>query len=183
MTKKKYAGMTVDGKLMITGLEAKRSDWSMVARRTQLELLKMVFDDATEEDVRRYLKDVRRGLKELPTKDFILEKIVDTSRVYVNKTNILKAYETLYGLEQTQGGWKPVSPYGHDALIGIRWIYGRNGIPIGIPDDAAPEQYRNLIDYDYYWKKQILPPVKRLCDAIGFSLDEYRQETLSAFTA
>ena len=179
MVKKRYAGITSDGKLLITGLEAKRSDWSMVARRTQKELLIMILKDgADEEAVKEYLHNLKETYRNLPIADFILEKIIDTSRVYTMQTNILKAYETLYEVVHEGNTYKAKSPYEVDALIGIRWIYGRKGMPIGIPDEDSPDDYRGRIDYEYYWDNQIMPPIERLFDAIKYNVNNYTQTTL-----
>lgn len=179
MVKKRYAGITTEGKILITGLEAKRSDWSMVARRCQKDVLDMVLkNDATEEEVRDYILNLHKILRDLPMTDFLLDKIVDTSREYDMKTNVLKAYETLYGLEQKGGVYKPKSPYSVDCLIGIRWIYSRKGVPIGIPDESSPEDYRKYVDYEWYWDNQVMPPVERLANAIKYNLNTFVQTTL-----
>ncbi len=64
-SKKRYAGLVTDGareSLEITGLEAVRRDWSLVARRFQRALLDLVFHDRpTDEFVRGFLADLHAG--------------------------------------------------------------------------------------------------------------------------
>ena len=65
-SKKRYAGMVRDaggeGRLVVRGLEAVRRDWTPLARRTQLELLRRAFDDEpVDEWLLGLVRDLRSG--------------------------------------------------------------------------------------------------------------------------
>jgi DNA polymerase-2 len=60
-SKKRYAGLA-GGKVVVRGLEAVRRDWSPLARRVQLELLRRVFTDQPyEEWLRETTRDLTAG--------------------------------------------------------------------------------------------------------------------------
>lgn len=58
-SKKRYAGLTRKDGVVVRGLEAVRRDWTPLARRVQVELLRRVFTDAPFED---WLREVAADL-------------------------------------------------------------------------------------------------------------------------
>ena len=63
--RKRYAGLVDEGgrqKVVFTGLEAVRRDWTELARRTQRNLYERLFlDQPVEEYLRRVVEDLREG--------------------------------------------------------------------------------------------------------------------------
>ncbi len=186
MTKKRYAGIDEDGKLHVTGLEMRRADYVPIAQHIQEQLLMMILrDDCSESYFNEFLANVHKLLPNHPITDFVFEKIVDTRVEMENKTKIVKAWEAC--------GYKvQVSEYEKDgkikkkyqclssrgeALLGIRWIYDRKGLPIGISDNIPIENYKNRIGYNWYWDNQILPIAKRIAASLGWHIGN-RQTTL-----
>lgn len=70
-TKKRYAGLItwykgkeIEPELSVTGLESKRSDSSKLAKRTQMKVLEMIFEEKTKDEINQYLSKVKQDIKE-----------------------------------------------------------------------------------------------------------------------
>jgi DNA polymerase-2 len=60
--RKRYVGLVDDGRVLFTGMEAVRGDWTALARDVQRELYAMLFaDQPVEEWLRRLVSDLRAG--------------------------------------------------------------------------------------------------------------------------
>lgn len=182
MTKKKYCGINREGKILITGLETHRVNWSPIARHVQYKVIEMILkDNATEEMINNYIVEIHDNLKETDISEFVFEKIVDCGRRYEAKTRLVKAWESL-GLEvlkEHNGNrmtYQCISPRG-EVLLGIRWVMDKKEQPIGIPEDEELESYRKFVSYSYYWKKQIIPVVERVILPLGYHIGQ-KQQTL-----
>ncbi|HVL48171.1 MAG TPA: DNA polymerase domain-containing protein, partial [Candidatus Thermoplasmatota archaeon] len=74
--KKRYAGLTADGRLVVRGFEARRGDWCALARRVQARVLAAVLADRDArgaiERVRETIQAVEAG--EVPLVDLVIHK-------------------------------------------------------------------------------------------------------------
>jgi len=180
MVKKRYCGITPEGELLITGLEIKRSDWCLLAKEIQYYVIEKILTGTTEKEINDYLKKVKKEMDTYPVEKFIFEKVVDTRKHMKVRTTLVKVWENLGNKVNKIYGdrveYQFVSPHG-ETLLGVRWIYDDRGNIIAIPEDIPIEKIRNKIGYNYYWKKQIIPVVKRVIQAIGWKIGE-QQKTL-----
>lgn len=199
MTKKRYAGVTEEDEIQVTGLETKRSDWTPIAQEVQMRVLEMLLiEQASEEEVNEYVNGIHENMDNIPVEKFMFEKIVDCRKEFKAKTRVVKAWESLglevettdYQEEQTKENsrhelitktvtkhtYQCISPRG-EVLMGIRWIMNDKGYPVGIPDDESPSSYRDTIGKNWYWTKQIKPVVERIISALKYNLGE-KQKTL-----
>lgn len=166
--KKKYAGLSVkevNGKIVeeviITGMEYVRSDWSMLARKFQFELLRRLFyAEDIEGFIKKTLEDLENGLlndqlilsKRLSKP---LDEYIKTVPPHAKAAKIL--YEKLGILTS-----RP------------RFIMTRRGpMPVELPCED--------IDFEYYIEKQIAPIAQSVLSLINKSFDEYRKGQLSLF--
>lgn len=182
MTKKRYVAIDENNELHATGLEMKRSDWTLLATSIQEELLKKILlYDISEEEFNDYLNNIKHNIKKYPIEYFIYEKIIDCRKEFKVNNTIVKAwkscgFEVAISIDGNKKTYKCVAPRG-EALLGIRWIFSNKGTPIGIPEDADLTSYKTKIGYEWYYKKQVLPIIKRIADSIDYHIGS-RQSTL-----
>ncbi len=161
--KKKYAGITKDGKIYIKGFEFVRRDWSEIAKETQYKVLEAIlkYDDPKKalEVVKNVIDDLKKG--KVP-----LEKVV----IYTQLTKNLDEYEQIgphvaAARKAAQMGMK------FEPGTVIRYIIAKGGGKISDKAYLYEHAKRLGLEYDpnYYIEKQILPAVKRILEVIGYS--------------
>ena len=65
LTKKRYAGVTVDGEYVLKGVQAIRSDYSKVVADCQESLLKMILQGESDTEIINYLRRVLRDIRSM----------------------------------------------------------------------------------------------------------------------
>ena len=161
--KKRYAGIVLSNgveRLEIVGLEAVRRDWTELAKRFQIELLKRVFAKQRVEDfIKSFVKDLKSGkydellvYKKALRKD--LKEYTKTTPPHVKAAKKLKTLDSnIIEYVMTVAGPEPVSNQKHS------------------------------IDYDHYIKKQLKPVANSILEVLGKSFDSIvsskQQTTLS----
>lgn len=166
--KKRYAGLAiknVDGKIVeemvLTGMEYVRSDWSLLARNFQYELIRRVFKG---EDVQEYIDETLKKLenKELDDQLVLSKRLSKPLDEYIkNVPPHARAAKILF--EKT-GIFKKRPQY---------VMTTRGAIPIELPHDD--------IDYDYYLERQLAPIADSILGLFGKSFEEMRGPQLSLF--
>lgn len=166
--KKRYAGLSLkntDGKLVeemvLTGMEYVRSDWSLLARNFQYELIRRVFKG---EDIQEYIDEILKKLerKELDDQLVLSKRLSKPLDEYIkNIPPHARAAKILY---EKLG------------ILKIRPQYvmtTRGAIPIELAHDD--------IDYDYYLDRQLAPIADSILGLFGKSFEEMRGPQLSLF--
>jgi DNA polymerase-2 len=166
--KKRYAGLAIkniDGKkveeMVLTGMEYVRSDWSLLARNFQYELIRRVFYG---EDVQEYIDETLKKLdkKELDDQLVLSKRLSKPLDEYVkNIPPHARAAKLLYD----QLGILKKRPQYVMTL--------RGAIPIELPHAD--------IDYDYYLDRQLAPIADSILGLFGKSFEEMRGPQLSLF--
>ncbi len=74
--KKRYAGLTVDGNLVVKGLEVRRGDWCELAKKLQRNVIETILKDKDPERAAEYVKDIINKVKsgEISLKDYVIYK-------------------------------------------------------------------------------------------------------------
>lgn len=175
--KKRYAGVTTDGRIDVVGLEAVRGDWSEAAKQAQVEVLEVLLRTG---DVRRaesvakeWVDKCRRG--EIPLKKLIIWKQI---------TRQLHEYEAtaphvLVAKELINSGWsiKPGDKVGYVVVKGPGKLHEK----VRPYFMVRPED----VDLSYYAEKQIAPACARVLGVLGVTeariLAPARMESLDAF--
>ncbi len=162
--KKRYAGVTADGRLDVVGLEAVRGDWSEVAKRAQLEVLDALLRggglDRAVEVARGWISRVREG--KVPLKDLIIWKQL---------TKPIEEYEAtaphaIVARMMREKGW--------DVRVGDKVgfivVKGQGKLH----EKARPyfEVTADQVDWEYYAEKQVAAACGRILEALG--VDERR---------
>lgn len=157
--KKRYAGMTEEGKLDIVGLEAVRSDWSEVARRAQRKVLGVLLSGeskkAAQDALNEIVSDVRSG--RVPLEDFVLWKTI--TKPLSEYTVRVPHVEAARMLEEK--GWiiKPGDRVGYLVTKASKASGSR----------VSPYRFTSVeqIDKEYYIEEQILPACNRVLEVVG----------------
>jgi DNA polymerase-2 len=157
---KGYAGLKFTGivndviqsDFEIKGMEAVRRDWTVAAKKLQVDLLKMAFHDASLQDIRRYIRtfieDVRTGVYD---EDLVYKKAL---RKPVSAYTKSKPPHVKAALE--------LDPEERRGVIEYVWT------------EAGPEpaeKRSNRIDYDHYIEKQLKPVASALSLTLQADLD------------
>lgn len=166
--KKRYAGLAiknVDGKkveeMVLTGMEYVRSDWSLLARNFQYELIRRVFYG---EDVQEYIDETLKKLdkKELDDQLVLSKRLSKPLDEYIkNVPPHARAAKLLY---EQLGILKKRPQY----VMTLR-----GAIPIELPHAD--------VDYDYYLDRQLAPIADSILGLFGKSFEEMRGPQLSLF--
>lgn len=166
--KKRYAGLSekiVDGKkiedIVLTGMEYVRSDWSLLARNFQYELVRRVFYG---EDIQEYIDLTMKKLesRELDDQLVLSKRLSKPLSEYVkNVPPHARAAKILF--EKT--GILQRRPHYVMTM--------RGAIPVELPHED--------IDYDYYIDRQIAPIADSILSLFGKSFEEMRGPQLSLF--
>jgi DNA polymerase-2 len=166
--KKRYAGLAiknVDGKkveeMVLTGMEYVRSDWSLLARNFQYELIRRVFYGG---DVQEYIDETLKKLekKELDDQLVLSKRLSKPLDEYIkNVPPHARAAKLLY---EQLGILKKRPQY----VMTLR-----GAIPIELPHAD--------VDYDYYLDRQLAPIADSILGLFGKSFEEMRGPQLSLF--
>ncbi len=157
--KKRYVGLTEDGKVDVVGFEAVRGDWSELAKETQLKVAEIVLRTG---DVNKAVDYVRNVIERLRRGDIEYRKLI------IWKTLSKKLEE--YAAEQ---------PHVYAArLMASRGIAIQPGMKIGyvivkgggpLSRKARPYFMASVsdIDVNYYVEKQVIPAAMRILSYFG----------------
>jgi len=159
--KKRYCGLLPNGMLDIVGLEAVRGDWTEAAKKVQESILRILLEEKSPikavKFFRTYIQKLRR--REVPYRDLIIWKsITKPLEEYAIKAPQVEAARRL-----ADKGWE-VSP---GDKVGYVIVSGTGKLS----ERAYPYQFASLdlVDIDYYIKKQILPPALRILSLFKIS--------------
>ena len=163
--KKKYALCDGDGNLVIKGFQSVRRDWAIIAKETQVAVLKKILVDKDTDGALSYVKDV---IDKIKFGDVPLEKLVITTRLH----------KELSSYHQTGRHVAAAQKSGADFGSGdtVRYIIsrGRPGESISSRAVLFEIARKNSIRYDpeYYIKQQIVPSVSQIFDVLGYAEED-----------
>ncbi len=187
--KKRYAGITENGTIVVRGLEVRRGDWCALAKELQSDVIKIILErrepKAAAELVTNTIKKLRAG--EIP-----LAKLI----IYKTLTKKIASYESVQAHVRAA---KRAKEYGLSADVGAKIAYlvikgsgsiGDRSYPAEIFTQVEgkvvdTDKRQREIDVEYYIKHQILPPVGRILNYFDFDDSELEgqpiQSTLGHF--
>ncbi len=190
--KKRYAGLTKDGRIVVKGLEVRRGDWCELAKKVQREVIETILKEKNPEKaveyVRRVVDEVRRG--EVKLEDLIIYKgLTKKPSKYESKQAHVKA--AMKAMEAgivypigSKVGFVIVSGTGSigDRAYPIELIEKFDGENVEIKTRSG--SIRKRIDKDYYIDNQIIPSVLRILERFGYGEVNIKgkiQRTLDSF--
>ncbi|MBR9677675.1 MAG: hypothetical protein GOU97_00025 [Nanoarchaeota archaeon] len=177
--KKKYALLDEHGNLVIKGFEYVRRDWSPLAKKIQLKVLKKVLAENASKNavklVKNELKKLRLGktpLKELIISVQLKKKLENYSSIGPHVAAAMKAEKKGYFINPGM-------------LVQFIIIKGEGSVSekAFIYEQVKKEDLK--YDPEYYVYKQVLPSVKRILDALNVKEEKYlssqSKEDLTSF--
>ncbi|MDI6859864.1 MAG: DNA-directed DNA polymerase [Methanocellales archaeon] len=179
--KKRYAGLTSEGEIIVKGLEVRRGDWCALAKDIQANVVQIILQERDPGKAVRLVQDTVQLLKDgkIP-----LEELV----IYKTLTKKISSYESMQAhVRAAKRAKKPIE-------VGMKIAYVIVRGPGSIGDRAYPvdmfsgyengylvgEGRRYEIDSDYYVDNQIIPVVHRILSYFGFSTTELKGQPKQA---
>ncbi|WP_069806996.1 DNA-directed DNA polymerase [Vulcanisaeta thermophila] len=158
--KKRYVGLTVDGKLDIVGFEAVRSDWAEIAKDVQENVAEVVLKTGDINKAISYVKSVIDKLKayQFEIDDVIIWKTLDKS---INEYKVL-APHVAAAKQLIEAGYK----VGKGDMIGYVVVKGGGKLAYKVKPYVLLKDIRE-VDVDYYVEKQVVPAALRILEVLG----------------
>ncbi len=156
--KKKYALLSEDGSMKITGFEQVRRDWSPIAKRTQKKVLRKVLENEVEEAA-QIVKETIQKLKagEIP---------VDDLKIYTTLTKPPEEYDsTAPHVEAVKKAKKRGDEIEPETTVA--YVIGRG--TGSISSRAELLKYAEDYDSDYYIDNQVIPVTLRVLKVFGYT--------------
>ncbi len=157
--KKRYVGLTEDGKIDIVGFEAVRGDWSELAKETQLKVAELVLNTGGVDEAIKYVMGVIEDLKagRIPLEKLVIWKTL-TKRL--EEYGAEAAHVTAARIMESMG-YKvvPGMKIGYVIVKGVGNI-SKRAKPYFV---VKPGE----VDVNYYVDKQIVPAVLRILGYFG----------------
>jgi DNA polymerase I len=170
VTKKRYA-LFCEGKepaVKVKGLETVRREWCNLATEAMKEVLKLLLRRGDIEAASEYMKSLIEDLREDRIK---LDKLIQT-RTLSKRPSEYKGRQPHAELCQKMQRRDPASA----PDVGTRVpfvITSGSGLLVERAEDPDYVLENGLtLDHEYYIRRQILPPVRRIFEALGFQIDE-----------
>ncbi|ACX71955.1 DNA-directed DNA polymerase [Methanocaldococcus vulcanius M7] len=168
ITKKRYALIDENGRVIVKGLEFVRRDWSNLARITQRRVLEALL---LEGDINKAKKAIQDVIKDLREKKIKKEDLI----IYTQLTKNPNEYKTTAPhVEIAKKMMREGKKIKIGDVIGYIIVKGSKSISerAKLPEEVSIEE----IDVNYYIDNQILPPVLRIMEAVGVSKNELKKE-------
>jgi DNA polymerase I len=168
VTKKRYAIIDKDEKILVKGLEFVRRDWAALAKKTQESVLGAILREGSPkkaaEIVQRTTKDIYEG-----------EVDLDDLVIYTQLKMPLSEYRAI---GPHVAAAKRLKAKGWEIEPGMTIAYVVTRGSGSISDRAVPvEDFEGMnYDPDYYVKHQVLPSVMRIMEVLGYGEDDLRYE-------
>ncbi len=179
--KKRYAGLTSDGKIIVKGLEIRRGDWCELAKKIQSRVVEIILRDKSPEKAVEVVRDVINRLKE---GDVSVEDVV----IYKTLTKKISDYDSMQAhVKAAQKAQRMNLFYHTGSKIGFVIVKGQGSVsdrayPVdifeemknGVLIDREGRKYR--LDIDYYIDNQIIPVALRILGFFGYTTDKLKQK-------
>ncbi|MFP3346066.1 MAG: DNA polymerase II [Sulfolobaceae archaeon] len=166
-SKKRYAGITEDGRIDIVGFEAIRGDWCELAREVQRNVIEIILRTGKVDDAVRYVRktvlSLRRG--EFKIEDLIIWKGLDkdVNEYAITAPHVVAAKKAIKaGYLVTKG-----SKIGYVIVKGTNKLSERAEPYFLVKDNSR-------IDISYYVDNQIIPSAMHVLKVFGIKEDSLK---------
>ncbi|MDK2795546.1 MAG: polymerase, archaea type [Archaeoglobaceae archaeon] len=190
--KKRYAGLTADGKILVRGLEVRRGDWCELAKRAQRGVIEIILKEKNPQKALDYIREIVRSIKEGKVKleDYVIYKGLTKKP---SKYESVQAHVKAVKKAEEIGIVYPVGSKVGFVIVKGAGNIGDRAYPIDMIEQFDGENLKirlrsgeeiKKIDKDYYIEHQIIPAVLRILERFGFSEASIKgsaQTSLEAF--
>ncbi len=168
ITKKRYAMIDDEGRMVVKGLEFVRRDWAAIAKRTQEEVLKAILKDGSPEKAAEIIRKTTRD---------VLEGRVDLDDLVIY-TQLKMPIESYRAIGPHVVAAKRLRELGHEVEPGMMIAYIETKGRGSISERAVPVEDLKGKEYDpeYYVGHQVLPAVMRIMEVLGYTEEDLRFE-------
>jgi DNA polymerase Pol2 len=174
--KKRYALLSEDGDMKITGFEQVRRDWSKVAKHTQ----KTVIDHVLHDDVDGAVTAVKDTIQHIRDKELALKQFI----IYTTLTKQPEKYEST--APHVEAAKKAEQAGGYDISPGQTIRYVVTPGASSISDRARVADEAETYDAEYYIENQVVPAAIRILSVFDYTaedlLEKGTQRGLGEFT-
>jgi len=179
VTKKRYAMISEDERMVVKGLEFVRRDWAALAKRTQEAVLEAILRDGSREKAAKIVREV--------TKNIYGGKVdLDDLIIYTQLTMPIEQYRAIgphvAAAKKLRAKGVPIEPGMIIAYIEAKGTgsISERAVPV---EDFRGKEY----DADYYVENQVLPAVMRIMEVLGYreadlKYEKGKQLSLAKFT-
>lgn len=157
--KKRYVGLTGDGKIDVVGFEAVRGDWSELAKETQMKAAEILLRTGRVDRAVGYVREIIEGLQ---AGKVDLDKLV----IWKTLTKRLEEYEA----EQPHVvAARRMMEAGYRLTVGAKvgFVIVRGPGPVSKRAKPYFMASPGEIDVDYYIEKQVIPAALRILGYFG----------------
>jgi len=168
ITKKRYAMIDEEDRIVVKGLEFVRRDWAALAKKTQEAVLKAVLRDDSPKKAAEIVKKTTRDIAEGRVS---LEDLI----IYTQLTMPIEKYRATGPHVEAA---KKLRAKGVEIEPGMIIAYIEAKGAGSISDRAVPvEDFKGMeYDADYYVENQVLPAVMRIMEVLGYREEDLRYE-------
>jgi len=165
--KKRYAGLLLDGRLDIVGMEVVRGDWATIAKNVQEKVLEIILKEQSPKKaadfVQQFIYELRQ--KHVPYRDLIIWKtLTKPAEEYEVKASHVEAAKML-----KEKGWGLAvgDKIGFVVVTGAGRLYER----------VKPYMLASYdeLDLEYYVSKQVVPAAARILESFGITEEQLLQ--------
>ncbi len=175
--KKRYAGLTVDGRLVVKGLEVRRGDWCELAKKVQKKVIEFILKDKDPEKAVSYVKSIISDIKSgrVSLGDVVIYKGLTKKP---SKYESMQAHVKAALKAKEMGIIYPVSSKVGYVIVRGSGNIGDRAYPIDLIEEFDGENLKiktkggveiKKLDKDYYVDNQIIPSVLRILERFGYS--------------
>lgn len=168
VTKKRYAMIDEDDRIIVKGLEFVRRDWAALAKKTQEAVLGAVLRDGSP---KKAAQIVRKTAKDIVEGRVSLEDLI----IYTQLTMPIEKYRAI---GPHVAAAKKLRAKGREIEPGMIIAYIEAKGSGSISERAVPvEDFKGMeYDADYYVEHQVLPAVMRIMEVLGYREGDLRYE-------
>ncbi|MBT3814759.1 hypothetical protein HOE37_02480 [Candidatus Woesearchaeota archaeon] len=166
--KKKYALLSDEGKMKITGFEMVRRNWSLLAKELQEKVLELVLNDKKDEAL-EYVKEVVEKLRNGEIKK---KKLIIKTQITKELQNYISiGPHVAVALRLLEQGVK-VSP----GMV-VEYIIAKGTGLVRERARLLEEVSEGDYDADYYLNNQLIPAVNSIFLVLGISEEEFSSDS------
>jgi DNA polymerase I len=189
-SKKRYAGLTSKGEIVVRGLEVRRGDWCELAKALQSEVIRIILEEENPEKAMKFVKDTINRVKEgkVPLDKLVIHKTLTKGvESYESAQAHVKAAERARELDMSASVGSKIS---YVIVKGPADTLSERAYPVDMFNKfkdgklyAKDKTYE--LDAEYYVDKQLIPTALRILGYFGYTEDELKgkgvQGTLEQF--
>jgi len=157
--KKRYIGITLDGKIDVVGFEAVRGDWSELAKETQTRVAEIILSTGDVEEAVKYVQKVIQDLR---------EGRIDIDKLVIWKT-LTKRLEEYHAEQPHVTAARIMKKLGYRVSPGMKigFVIVKGKGPVSKRAKPYFLASKDEIDVDYYIDKQVIPAALRILSYFG----------------